>query len=201
VVFGGKTDNWKGNQPASEAEYLFSKYLPVYTQSTPINWPIRMQYNSIPSTMLYNDAVDGQGNGRDAAVEERAADGERGTANHPEERTAEEHSAAAAVRADTAPSAEIRGGAIAVPRLPQPTPDASTSMSSSSDHSPPSSNNSKKRKDRTGHPKLHQDAVDYLRSWLLSKQHIEQPYTAEQTYAELQIATGLEKTQLKNWFV
>ena len=74
-------------------------------------------------------------------------------------------------------------------------------MSSSSDHSPPSSNNSKKRKDRTGHPKLNQDAVDYLRSWLISKQHIEQPYAAEQTYAELQIATGLEKTQLKNWFV
>lgn len=59
----------------------------------------------------------------------------------------------------------------------------------------------KKRKDRSGHPKFNQLAVDYLRSWLLSRQHIEQPYPSEQNYADLSRATGLEKPQLKNWFV
>jgi hypothetical protein len=77
---------------------------------------------------------------------------------------------------------------------------ASISVSSSND-SPDSVSSGKKRKDRSGHPKLNQLAVDYLRSWLLSRQHIEQPYPSEQNYADLSRATGLEKPQLKNWFV
>jgi len=74
-------------------------------------------------------------------------------------------------------------------------------MMSNSMSSNDSPSDKKKRKDRTGHPKLNQVAVDYLRAWLLSKQHVEQPYPTEQTYAELGRATGLEKQQLKNWFV
>ncbi|KAL3765839.1 hypothetical protein ACHAW5_004156 [Stephanodiscus triporus] len=77
---------------------------------------------------------------------------------------------------------------------------ASISVSSSNE-SPDSVSSDKKRKDRSGHPKLNQLAVDYLRSWLLSRQHIEQPYPSEQNYADLSRATGLEKPQLKNWFV
>jgi len=67
--------------------------------------------------------------------------------------------------------------------------------------SPDSVSSGKKRKDRSGHPKLNQLAIDYLRSWLLSRQHIEQPYPSEQNYADLSRATGVEKPQLKNWFV
>jgi hypothetical protein len=77
---------------------------------------------------------------------------------------------------------------------------ASLSVSSSNE-SPDSVSSGNKRKDRSGHPKLNQVAVDYLRSWLLSRQHIEQPYPSEQNYADLSRATGLEKPQLKNWFV
>ncbi len=77
---------------------------------------------------------------------------------------------------------------------------ASLSVSSSNE-SPDSVSSGNKRKDRSGHPKLNQVAVDYLRSWLLSRQHIEQPYPSEQNYADLSQATGLEKPQLKNWFV
>jgi len=77
---------------------------------------------------------------------------------------------------------------------------ASLSVSSSNE-SPDSVSSGNKRKDRSGHPKLNQVAVDYLRSWLLSRQHIEQPYPSDQNYADLSRATGLEKPQLKNWFV
>jgi hypothetical protein len=77
---------------------------------------------------------------------------------------------------------------------------ASISVSCWND-SPDSVSSGKKRKDHSGHPKLNQLAVDYLRSWLLSRQHIEQPYPLEQNYADLLRATGLEKPQLKNWFV
>jgi secreted trypsin-like serine protease len=74
---------------------------------------------------------------------------------------------------------------------------ASISVSCWND-SPDSVSSGKKRKDRSGHPKFNQLAVDYLRSWLLSRQHIEQPYPSEQNYADLSRATGLEKPQLKN---
>jgi hypothetical protein len=77
---------------------------------------------------------------------------------------------------------------------------ASISVSCCND-SPDSVSSGKKRKDRSGHPKLNQLAVDYLRSWLLSRQHIEHPYPSEQNYADLSRATGVEKPQLKNWFV
>jgi hypothetical protein len=77
---------------------------------------------------------------------------------------------------------------------------ASLSVSSANE-SPDSVSSGNKRKDRSGHPKLNQVAVDYLRSWLLSRQHIEQPYPSEQNYTDLSRATGLEKPQLKNWFV
>ena len=77
---------------------------------------------------------------------------------------------------------------------------ASISVSCCND-SPDSVSSGKKRKDRSGHPKLNQLAVDYLRSWLLSRQHIEQPYPSEQNYADFSRATGVEKPQLKNWFV
>jgi hypothetical protein len=77
---------------------------------------------------------------------------------------------------------------------------ASISVSCWND-SPDSVSSGKKRKDRSGHPKLNQLAVDYLRSWLLSRQHIEHPYPSEQNYADLSRATGVEKPQLKNWFV
>ncbi len=77
---------------------------------------------------------------------------------------------------------------------------ASISVSCWND-SPDSVSSGKKRKDRSGHPKLNQLAVNFLRSWLLSRQHIEQPYPSEQNYADLSRATGVEKPQLKNWFV
>ena len=77
---------------------------------------------------------------------------------------------------------------------------ASISVSCWND-SPDSVSSGKKRKDRIGHPQLNQLAVNYLRSWLLSRQHIEQPYPLEQNYADLSRATGLEKPPLKNWFV
>ncbi|KAL7543463.1 hypothetical protein ACHAXR_012751 [Thalassiosira sp. AJA248-18] len=90
-------------------------------------------------------------------------------------------------------------------------PDSNYSNQSIAASSPSStvSNNSsfslsskqKSNKDRTGHPKLNGAAVDYLRAWMLSRQHIQQPYPSDQMYAQLGLATGLEKNQLKNWFV
>ncbi|KAL7554129.1 hypothetical protein ACHAWF_017521, partial [Thalassiosira exigua] len=58
-----------------------------------------------------------------------------------------------------------------------------------------------KANDRTGPPKLHRAAQDYLRAWLLSRQHVEAPYPTERGYADLRRATGLNRAQLKNWFV
>ena len=51
------------------------------------------------------------------------------------------------------------------------------------------------------HPNLDKSATDLLRSWMLSKQHIEHPYPTKRTYGAMGVATGLEKQQLINWFV
>lgn len=65
-----------------------------------------------------------------------------------------------------------------------------------------SSSNDEKAKGPSGRtkPPLDQEAVDYLRAWMLSRQQIENPYPSEVVLAQLGRVTGLEKPQLQNWF-
>ena len=44
-------------------------------------------------------------------------------------------------------------------------------------------------------------AIDYLRGWILSRQHIEQPYPTDAMYNQMSTDTGVEKAKLRNWFV
>lgn len=70
---------------------------------------------------------------------------------------------------------------------------------SAADTASPNDAKSKGPRGRTK-PPLDQEAVDYLRAWMLSRQHIENPYPSEVVLAQLGRVTGLEKPQLQNWF-
>mmetsp|Transcript_36600 Transcript_36600/g.82311 ORF Transcript_36600/g.82311 Transcript_36600/m.82311 type:complete len:639 (-) Transcript_36600:326-2242(-) len=48
---------------------------------------------------------------------------------------------------------------------------------------------------------LGQYAVQYLKNWMLSPEHIEHPYPTEDEKIEIMEDTGLELKQLTNWFV
>jgi hypothetical protein len=45
------------------------------------------------------------------------------------------------------------------------------------------------------------DVIGLLKAWMLSDQHKDNPYPAEQEKLELMEATGLDRKQLCNWFV
>ena len=48
---------------------------------------------------------------------------------------------------------------------------------------------------------LPQETVDYLKSWMMSPEHIARPYPTEQEKAQIMAETGIELKQLTNWFV
>uniref|UniRef100_A0A7S2HT33 Homeobox domain-containing protein n=1 Tax=Helicotheca tamesis TaxID=374047 RepID=A0A7S2HT33_9STRA len=43
--------------------------------------------------------------------------------------------------------------------------------------------------------------VEYLKSWMMSPEHVAHPYPTEQEKAQIMAATGIELKQLTNWFV
>jgi len=45
------------------------------------------------------------------------------------------------------------------------------------------------------------DTVEYLKSWMMSPEHIAHPYPTEQEKARIMADTGIELKQLTNWFV
>jgi hypothetical protein len=49
-------------------------------------------------------------------------------------------------------------------------------------------------------PQLNKDAVRILKDWLLSPEHVGNPYPNQLETSELMKKTGLEKLQLKHWF-
>lgn len=49
-------------------------------------------------------------------------------------------------------------------------------------------------------PQLNKESVKILREWLLSPEHIENPYPNQLEMSELVKRTGLDRTQLKHWF-
>ena len=52
------------------------------------------------------------------------------------------------------------------------------------------------------HQRNHQkEVVRLLKGWLLSDEHVNNPYPTETEKAELMDATGLSRKQLCNWFV
>lgn len=42
--------------------------------------------------------------------------------------------------------------------------------------------------------------IDYLKAWMMSPEHIQNPYPTEDEKAEIMAATGIEKKQLTCWF-
>jgi len=48
---------------------------------------------------------------------------------------------------------------------------------------------------------LPQETVEYLKSWMMSPEHIAHPYPTEQEKAQIMAETGIELKQLTNWFV
>ena len=44
-------------------------------------------------------------------------------------------------------------------------------------------------------------AVDYLKAWMMSPEHIAHPYPTEQEKSQIMADTGIELKQLTNWFV
>jgi hypothetical protein len=49
-------------------------------------------------------------------------------------------------------------------------------------------------------PQLNKESVKILKDWLMSPEHIENPYPNQLEFNELAKKTGLDKTQLKHWF-
>mmetsp|Transcript_38613 Transcript_38613/g.82378 ORF Transcript_38613/g.82378 Transcript_38613/m.82378 type:complete len:432 (-) Transcript_38613:540-1835(-) len=45
------------------------------------------------------------------------------------------------------------------------------------------------------------ETVEYLKSWMMSPEHVAHPYPTDQEKAEIMAATGIELKQLTNWFV
>ncbi|KAL3773453.1 hypothetical protein ACHAW5_003658 [Stephanodiscus triporus] len=44
------------------------------------------------------------------------------------------------------------------------------------------------------------DVIDYLKSWMMSPEHFQNPYPTEEEKAEIIAATGIDKKQLTCWF-
>ena len=51
-----------------------------------------------------------------------------------------------------------------------------------------------------GRPQLNKEAVKILKEWLLSPEHVENPYPNQLELSELEKKTGLDKPQVKHWF-
>eukprot|EP00956_Cyclotella_meneghiniana_P033645 scaffold97993_cov82-Cyclotella_meneghiniana.AAC.1 len=51
-----------------------------------------------------------------------------------------------------------------------------------------------------GRPQLSKEAVKILKEWLLSPEHVENPYPNQLEMSELEQKTGLDKAQVKHWF-
>jgi hypothetical protein len=49
-------------------------------------------------------------------------------------------------------------------------------------------------------PQLNKEAVEILKDWLLSPEHVDNPYPNQSESKMLMEQTGLDKTQLKHWF-
>jgi Homeobox KN domain len=71
------------------------------------------------------------------------------------------------------------------------------SVSMSSSTSPSSCNKSKARKTNS----LPVETVEYLKSWMMSPEHIAHPYPTDLEKAQIMADTGIELKQLTNWFV
>jgi len=48
---------------------------------------------------------------------------------------------------------------------------------------------------------LQPEVVEYLRSWMMSPEHVDHPYPTDQEKRKIMDDTGLELKQLMNWFV
>ena len=44
------------------------------------------------------------------------------------------------------------------------------------------------------------EVIDYLRAWMMSPEHVQNPYPTEEEKAEIIAATGIDKKQLTCWF-
>lgn len=44
------------------------------------------------------------------------------------------------------------------------------------------------------------DVIDYLRAWMMSPEHVQNPYPTEEEKADIITATGIDKKQLTCWF-
>lgn len=68
-----------------------------------------------------------------------------------------------------------------------------------SSSSPGSNEKAKKSRRRT--TSLPSNTVEYLKSWMMSPEHIAHPYPTEQEKLQIMNDTGIELKQLTNWFV
>ncbi|KAL7531362.1 hypothetical protein ACHAWF_003737, partial [Thalassiosira exigua] len=50
-------------------------------------------------------------------------------------------------------------------------------------------------------PQLGPETVPVLREWLLSPEHVDSPYPNQRETEAIMQRTGLDKTQLKHWFI
>ena len=73
-----------------------------------------------------------------------------------------------------------------------------STTSSPSVSSPPRTRTPSAKKKSTSLPP---ETVDYLKSWMMSPEHIAHPYPTEQEKAQIMQDTGIELKQLTNWFV
>ena len=48
---------------------------------------------------------------------------------------------------------------------------------------------------------LPSETVEYLKSWMMSPEHVAHPYPTEQEKAKIMSETGIELKRLTNWFV
>ena len=65
----------------------------------------------------------------------------------------------------------------------------------------PATPTTKKSNGKRKSASLPSETVEYLKTWMMSPEHIAHPYPTEQEKVEIMKDTGIELKQLTNWFV
>jgi len=75
------------------------------------------------------------------------------------------------------------------------------SAAENNDHGSPCNPTTKKSNGKRKSASLPGDTVEYLKSWMMSPEHIAHPYPTEQEKVDIMKDTNIELKQLTNWFV